>query len=297
MGEVQEEAYAMPKSSYDQCPLDGDIIQESDMLDRMMKQSRAWHTRDSEVTSSSISIGMTVEQSRRQEEHNQDMAHMKTQIDLLTKHFLSGKTEKDKMSMEDMMSKLLKGVEETNMGVTEVMNDLSSINQLVDSYSTAIKQLEQQLSQLSVVFNQRKAGTLPGNTVQNPRYDGLYMDITTQSGKVLENPSKGKQVVDDIAEYPDKSDNLKQNEKEVVEKMIPLPPPFPQKLKKKADDTPKNIDSWKEDKKKVVEKTIPLLPPPFPQMLKKRDDDTRFSKFMTMLKQLTINVSLVEALE
>lgn len=34
-----------------------------------------------------------------------------------------------KMSMEDMMAKLLKGVEATNTGVTEVKNDLSSINQ------------------------------------------------------------------------------------------------------------------------------------------------------------------------
>ena len=46
-----------------------------------------------------------------------------------------------------------------------------------------------------------------------------------------------------------------------------------------------------------MEKTLPNPPPPFPQRLKKKADDTRFSKFMTMLKQLTINVPLVEALE
>ena len=67
------------------------------MLDRMTKQSRAWHTRDSEVASSTVSIGMTVEQRRRKEECNQNMAHMKTQMDLLTKHLLSGKTENVKV--------------------------------------------------------------------------------------------------------------------------------------------------------------------------------------------------------
>ncbi|PHT58561.1 hypothetical protein CQW23_00924 [Capsicum baccatum] len=175
-----------------------------------------------------------------------------------------------KMSMEEMMAKLLKRVEVTNTGVTEVVNDLSSMKQLVDSHSTAIKQLEQQLSQLTAAFNQRKAGTLPSDTVQNPRNDASYMAITTRSGKVLDNPSKGKQVVDNIAnnvidaDYDDflEAKNLNKN---LHEKTIPLPPPpFPQRLKKKADDTPKKVDNQKQDEKEVVEKTIPLPPPPFP---------------------------------
>ncbi|PHT42850.1 hypothetical protein CQW23_16875 [Capsicum baccatum] len=163
--------------------------------------------------------------------------------------------------------------------------------------------MEQQMSQLSAAFNQRKAGTLPSDTVQNPRNDGLCMAITTRSGKVLENLSKGKQVVDEAQfkdaveaevsahdvtprrHQPKKSDIRKPNKKEVVEKMIPLPPPpFPQRLKKKADEIPEKVNNRKQDKEKVVEKMIPLPPPPFPQRLKKKADDSRFSKFMTMLK-------------
>ncbi|PHT45022.1 hypothetical protein CQW23_14180 [Capsicum baccatum] len=83
------------------------------------------------------------------------------------------------MSMEDMMAKLVKGVEATNTGVTE---------------------LEQQLSKLSATFNQRRAGTLHGDTLQNLRNDGSLKAITTRSGKVLDNLSKGKQVVDDLAD-------------------------------------------------------------------------------------------------
>ena len=37
--------------------------------------------------------------------------------------------------------------------------------------------------------------------------------------------------------------------------------------------------------------------PPFPQWLRKKADDVKFSKFLAMLKQLTINVPLIEALE
>ena len=43
------------------------------------------------------------------------------------------------MSVEDMMEKLLKGVEATNSGVTTIKTDLSSMIQLVNSYSTSIK--------------------------------------------------------------------------------------------------------------------------------------------------------------
>ena len=56
------------------------------------------------------------------------------------------------------------------------------------------------MSQLSAAFNQRKTGTLPSNTMQNPRKDGSCLAITTRSGKVLENPSKCKPVVDSIEE-------------------------------------------------------------------------------------------------
>lgn len=44
-----------------------------------------------------------------------------------------------KMSMEDMIAKILKEVEATNTGVAEVKTDLSSMNQLVDSHSTLKK--------------------------------------------------------------------------------------------------------------------------------------------------------------
>ncbi|KAM3270973.1 hypothetical protein P3S67_029175 [Capsicum chacoense] len=61
------------------------------MLDRMNKQSKAWHTRDSVVASPTVSGSITAEQRRKEEERDQDMAHLKTQMDLLTKHLLSGK--------------------------------------------------------------------------------------------------------------------------------------------------------------------------------------------------------------
>ena len=45
-------------------------------------------------------------------------------------------------------------------------------------------------------------------------------------------------------------------------------------------------------------KVIPMpRPPPFPQTLVKNTEDGKYRSFITMLKQLSINVSYVEALE
>ena len=46
---------------------------------------------------------------------------------------------------------------------------------------------------------------------------------------------------------------------------------------------------------KVIPKPRP--PPPFPQRLVKKTEDGKYWHFITMLKQLSINVPLVEALE
>ncbi|PHT59247.1 DNA replication licensing factor MCM6 [Capsicum baccatum] len=60
---------------------------------------------------------------------------------------------------------------------------------------------------------------------------------------------------------------------------------------------PEKVEKRKQEEKKTMDRTLPYPPPPFPQRLRKVADDTKFSKFMTMLKQLTINVPLVEVLE
>ena len=44
------------------------------------------------------------------------------------------------------------------------------------------------MAQLSATVNTRQPGTLPSNTVQNPKYDGHCMAITTRSGKKTIDP-------------------------------------------------------------------------------------------------------------
>ena len=42
---------------------------------------------------------------------------------------------------------------------------------------------------------------------------------------------------------------------------------------------------------------MPRPPPPFPQRFVKKTEDGKYQHFITMLKQLSINVPLIEALE
>lgn len=76
--------------------MDCTFNEATELLDRLTKISRPWHTRDSQVASNTYSSGMTVEQHRREEKQNQDMSHLKTQMDFLTKYLISGKVEKVK---------------------------------------------------------------------------------------------------------------------------------------------------------------------------------------------------------
>ena len=125
------------------------------------------------------------------------------------------------------------------------------------------------MAQLSSTVNPHQPGTIPSNTVQNPKNYGHCMTVTTRGGKKdidppmpsgVEDDMRGYDVVEEVSgELVDKSG------KEVV---------IPQKV------TP-----------------IPRPPPPLLQRLVKKTEDDKYQRFITMLKQLSINVPLIEALE
>ncbi|KAK4713654.1 hypothetical protein R3W88_019561 [Solanum pinnatisectum] len=63
------------------------------LIDDVSKNNRAWYTRDEEVRDLGYTFDLSAEQKKREEERDRDMAHMRTQIDLLIKHIVS-KSEK-----------------------------------------------------------------------------------------------------------------------------------------------------------------------------------------------------------
>ncbi|KAK4737404.1 hypothetical protein R3W88_001101 [Solanum pinnatisectum] len=171
--------------------------------------------------------------------------------------------------IEDMMQKMMKRFDSTDENVKEIQNDLSGIGQNVDAHAVSIKKLEQQMNQLSTTVNPRQLGTLPSNTIRNPKNDGHIIAITTQGGKQTIDPPMSSEVEivvekDDYEiEVTGESKNATKKEAKITQKVVIMPRP----------------------------------PPPFPQRLVKKNEEGKYHRFITMLKQLSINVPLIEALE
>ncbi|XP_059285627.1 uncharacterized protein LOC132039102 [Lycium ferocissimum] len=170
------------------------------------------------------------------------------------------------------------------------------MGQVVSSHSTSIKQIESQLSQISAQLNQRQKGTLPSDTVANTANDEhKCLAIATKSGKTIgqEELVRKKGLVD---------------EAEIVEKPMVNEKAVEMKKKRDTIEEPIVIEHFPEsdevpEGKKVVDevpkalKPISKPPPPFPQRLAKKEEGGKFLKFVEKLKQLSINIPLVEALE
>ena len=123
------------------------------------------------------------------------------------------------------------------------------------------------MAHLSATVNTRQPGTLPSNTVQNTKNDGHCMAITTRGGKQTVDrpmPSNEKKVIRDNDKVVEVSGEVEDNTGKYAE-------------------VPKNV--------------TPMPRPRFPQRLVKKIEDGKYRRFITMLKQLSINVPLVEALE
>ena len=87
-----------------------------------------------------------------------------------------------------MLHKMIRRFDASDEHTKELRSDLASTGQKVDTHAISIKQLELKMAQLSVTMNARQPGTLPSNTVKNPKNDGHYMAITTRGGKQIIDP-------------------------------------------------------------------------------------------------------------
>ncbi|XP_049406255.1 uncharacterized protein LOC125869898 [Solanum stenotomum] len=117
---------------------------------------------------------------------------------------------------------------------------------------------------------------------QNPKKDGHCMAIATRSGKALPDPiSAGtthEHVLEKAGREEDEADQV-----DDLEYAQPIAKPVGAKEKEVEGTMPFQ--------------QIPRPRPPCPQRLKKKAEDGKFAKFITMLRQLSVNIPLVEALE
>ena len=81
-----------------------------------------------------------------------------------------------------MMQKMMRRFDASDEHTKELRNYLAGIRQKFDTHSISIKHLELQMAQLFSTVNPRQPGTLPRNTVQNPKNDGHCMAVIPRGG-------------------------------------------------------------------------------------------------------------------
>ncbi|XP_070010916.1 uncharacterized protein [Nicotiana sylvestris] len=141
----------------------------------------------------------------------------------------------------------------------ESTNDLLKML-LIDNQQlrTDFRNLERQMGQLATNHNTRPAGALPSDTEKNPQVNA----VTLRNGRELE-------------EVPKKKKDKPIPEGELIPKVIHEP--------KNATEILEPLEA-------------PRPPPPFPQRLQKKNDDSMFRKFLSMLSQVQLNIPLVDVL-
>ncbi|XP_070007948.1 uncharacterized protein [Nicotiana sylvestris] len=166
-------------------------------------------------------------------------------------------------------------------------------------HDSAIKNIETQLGQLSMALNNRTQGTLPADTNINPKEQNpnQLMAVSLRNGRDLDREQEVAQSskettpatlvlleVDESAELTEvvieqvQDDKGKAKESEqAAEQVVPLVPQNP-------------------NREKPASSAQRVIPAPFPQRLVKPKKEDQYRKFMEMLRQIQLNIPLMDAL-
>ncbi|XP_070010150.1 uncharacterized protein [Nicotiana sylvestris] len=143
---------------------------------------------------------------------------------------------------------------------------------------------------LSREQNLKQKGTLPSDTIADPKGSGSgptshIMAITTQSGKVLQGGNEQVVEVEDSEHEIEVEELPSVVEVEKVPEELKVQEENREEVKEKVKKTPKTLPP------------IPRPPPPFPQRLARKVDDSKFERFYDILKQLSVNIPFVEVFQ
>ncbi|XP_070025765.1 uncharacterized protein [Nicotiana sylvestris] len=164
-----------------------------------------------------------------------------------------------------------------------MMEKNADSNAQLPSHNTSIHNLEVQLGQISQTLNTLPKRALPSDEVVNPKggnNTGHAMTVTTRIGKGGDaTTSRQRKIVDD--EQVVHEDEIPNNEE----------------TREEVNLSREHIDDILKPVVPKAKALMPSPPPPYHQSLAKQNGEIQFKKFVDMMKSLSINVPLVEALE
>ena len=165
------------------------------------------------------------------------------------------------------------------------MQYIQKTNVAFQNNSASIRNLKVQIGQLSSMLTKRTVGTLPSNTVTNPKEH--VKAISLRSGRIYEEPKVTNAKQDEAVD--NEEPKVKEAESEMKE--------VEQAKKTKENERASKSKRSREVTFETYSPSIYDPPIPFPQRLRKNNMDDQFSNFLSVFKQLHINISLIEALE
>ncbi|KAK8507721.1 hypothetical protein V6N12_067051 [Hibiscus sabdariffa] len=161
----------------------------------------------------------------------------------------------------------------------------------LQNQDATLKSLETQVGQISQILNTRPVGGFPSDTeVAKGATHEQCKAISTRSGKVLEptNKQRGTAVAHTktsaVTDTPATVDIPAKADEDHID------PTETREVGSAAE-----VSQPEQTRSNKLEEIRP--PPPFPQRLKKQKQDFQFKKFFDILKQVHINLPLVEALQ
>ncbi|XP_070050138.1 uncharacterized protein [Nicotiana tomentosiformis] len=165
------------------------------------------------------------------------------------------------------------------------------------SHNTSIRNLEVQLSQISLDLNTLPKGALPSDTVVNSKggNTGHAMAVTTRSGRggVASTSNQIRHVGDYVLVQDDDepSNDVQVNEETRID------------IDENVEETQEEVNPSREHVIDMPEPVVPKAEPmprpptPYPQRPSKQHNENQLKKLIDMMKSLSINVPLVEDLE
>ncbi|XP_070014521.1 uncharacterized protein [Nicotiana sylvestris] len=166
-------------------------------------------------------------------------------------------------------------------------------------HDLAIKNIETQLGQLSMALNNCPQGTLPANTNINPKeqnpnqlmavslWNGRDLNMeqevaqsnkeTTPATPVLLEVDESVDLTEVVVEQVQDDKGKAKESEQAAEQVVPLVPQNP-------------------NREKPASSAQRVIPVPFPQRLAKQKKEYQYRKFMEMLRQIQLNIPLIDAL-
>ncbi|XP_070046860.1 uncharacterized protein [Nicotiana tomentosiformis] len=205
------------------------------------------------------------------------------------------------MRQDDRFAEFKGMLDSNNRMLQQLIGSTGKIQERVDSHESAIKGIEIQLGQISMALHNHPQGTLPADTQVNPKEQGpkqlMAVSLRNSNDLDLEQEiARESRPTETLVPVPiDIHDSIG-----LTEVMVQHAPAESSKEKEIAKET-------KLVKEKAV-KTEPgqvqpqttgkkQPPAPFPQRLAKYQKDEQYKKFMEMLKQIQLNIPLIEVLK